>query len=108
MPRSEQPAADTAVETTATETTEPTFSEAIGVEYRQYRAKGPLAYFGAAAFREGDQVPASHPGVPLWLADGSIERVQPQIPQLAAGGLVQARPGGTIAAAPGVVETTEP
>jgi hypothetical protein len=49
---------------------------AVALEYGQYRAKYLLHVGGAPAFAPGAPVPASHPMVDGWLADGSIERVK--------------------------------
>jgi hypothetical protein len=49
---------------------------AVAQEYGQYRAKYLLNVYGAPAFAPGAPVPASHPMVEGWLADGSIERVE--------------------------------
>jgi hypothetical protein len=49
---------------------------AVAKEYGQYRAKYLLHVGGAPAFAPGAPVPSSHPSVPGWLADGSIEEVE--------------------------------
>jgi hypothetical protein len=49
---------------------------AVAEEYGQYRAVHMLNVYGAPAFAPGAPVPASHPMVEGWLADGSIERVK--------------------------------
>jgi hypothetical protein len=49
---------------------------AVALEYGQYRAKYLLHVGGAPAFAAGAPVPASHPMVDGWLADGSIEQVK--------------------------------
>lgn len=48
---------------------------AIDAEYSQYRSTQLLLVNGVPAFAPGSAVPASHPGVAQWLADGMIERV---------------------------------
>lgn len=48
----------------------------ILVEYGKFRATHMLTWHGVPAFAAGAPVPQSHPGVPEWLADGSIEIVE--------------------------------
>lgn len=49
---------------------------AIQEEYGQFVATHLLLVGGVPAFAEGSPVNASHPMVPVWLADGSITRVK--------------------------------
>jgi hypothetical protein len=48
----------------------------ILAEYGKYRSTRLLTWNNVAAFAPGAPVPQSHPGVPVWLADGSIENVE--------------------------------
>ena len=48
------------------------FTEAIAADHSTYRAANDCLWFGQVAFAAGSPVSSSHPGVPQWLADGSI------------------------------------
>lgn len=50
-----------------------TYLEGIRREYSQYVATGEIMWGTARAFNAGDPVPASHPGLDQWVADGLVE-----------------------------------
>ena len=69
----EAPVVEEAVE--APPTGAQSYAAAVRAEYSQYVAAGPLHVDGVLAFAAGSPVPAGHPQVPTWLADGSIRAV---------------------------------
>lgn len=49
------------------------YLQAIRDEYSQYVATSEIPWGNARAFNPGDPVPASHPGLEQFLADGVVE-----------------------------------
>lgn len=67
---------DAVVEVEGTDLPSASYAKAIASEYGRYAANGPLSCYGAPAFAADQAVPASHPMVPVWLADGSIRAIE--------------------------------
>lgn len=80
MPKTppETPAGPTAAEVDGpleSTPSDPGFVAALASEYSQYVAEVPITWFGALAFNTGSPVPAGHPMLAAWLADGSVRPV---------------------------------